>query len=110
MANVLTTPRQNKSHDQPIKPADVNATGEVSATSWREEISGRVHYFTGTFEKFLDDLVPCSTPYNLTDDLTHAFDEYEPVVGHETASYDGLVRGLDSLHTRIAHQLGSAPA
>lgn len=91
MEDTFTTPRQNKACDNPNAPADRKATGDTSQKSWRDEITGRIHFFPGSFEQFLEDLVPCSAPYTLDDDLSHAFDEYVPVKGQEVSSYGGLV-------------------
>ncbi|KAI0750140.1 hypothetical protein C8Q80DRAFT_674703 [Daedaleopsis nitida] len=77
--------------------SDVWAGGATSKTSWRAEIQGRVHWFPGPFEHFLDDLVPCSVPYTLTNDITDAFAGYKPGKGKEISSYEGLNAGLNKL-------------
>ncbi|KAI0749782.1 hypothetical protein C8Q80DRAFT_1269600 [Daedaleopsis nitida] len=95
--SVYASPRCGKSCAQPVKPADVYAGGTTSKTSWREEVQGRVHWFPGPFEDFLDDLVPCSVPCTLNDDISNAFDGYRPGKGKEIPSYPGLNAGLNAL-------------
>ena len=51
-----------------------------------------MHYFPGSFEQFLDDIVPCSVPYTLdADQVAHAFDSYVPVEGKEISGYNDVV-------------------
>ncbi|KAI0788266.1 hypothetical protein C8Q74DRAFT_1367019 [Fomes fomentarius] len=74
--------------------SDRKATGDsTSQKSWWYEITGHVHLFPGPFEQFLKDLVPCSVPYTLDDDLSHAFDEYVPVQGQEVSGYSAVWSG-----------------
>ncbi len=75
-----------------LSSADRTATGDsTSQKSWWYEITGHVHFSPGLFEQFLKDLVPCSVPYTLDHDLSHVFDAYVPVQGHEDSGYSSLV-------------------
>ncbi|KAI9069755.1 hypothetical protein FKP32DRAFT_1753655 [Trametes sanguinea] len=58
-------------------------------------------------EEFINELLPCSTPFPDNDDpttLRDAFSEYEPVVGREVASYPALIAGVTDLVNTFPNQ------
>ncbi|KAI0692471.1 hypothetical protein C8T65DRAFT_522545, partial [Cerioporus squamosus] len=68
-----------------------------AAENWRAEITGRIHWFPGQFDQFLDDLLPSSVPHEPTNDIDNAFSAFNPEKGKEVWSYNGLIAGLDQL-------------
>ncbi|RDX46234.1 hypothetical protein OH76DRAFT_891201 [Lentinus brumalis] len=78
---------------------DVDSTGASVQSGWASELDGRILLSDLPLEDYLDELVPCSSPYesaNLTIDA-NTFSDYEPGDGLEVKSTPHVRNGLASL-------------
>ncbi|KAI0353660.1 hypothetical protein OH77DRAFT_575578 [Trametes cingulata] len=73
--------------------------GESKAVKdgWESEVENRVLQYLHSADDFIDDLLPTSTPFTLSDDIDDAFKSYDPKKGKEVDGYAGLVSGLNTL-------------
>ncbi|RPD54811.1 hypothetical protein L226DRAFT_515198 [Lentinus tigrinus ALCF2SS1-7] len=81
--------------------SDVHTQKAAAAASWRAEITGRIHFFPGQFDQYIDDLVPASKAYRPARDISDAFSLYSPEKGREVDSYPGLITGMEKLVSRF---------
>ncbi|KAI0641971.1 hypothetical protein C8Q79DRAFT_265404 [Trametes meyenii] len=78
--------------------SDIKRDNPVQIDGWANELNGRILQFGEDADEFIDTLVPCSTPYQLEDDLDGVFAGYKPKKGKaERESYPALVEGLRTI-------------
>ncbi|KAI0328293.1 hypothetical protein GY45DRAFT_1017306 [Cubamyces sp. BRFM 1775] len=81
--------------------SDVKYDSQAVKKGWQDELRGRVREYTGPIAEFIDKFLPCSTPCTLTNDVTRAFESYQPkpkTAGkRETDSYPDLLNGLEKI-------------
>ncbi|KAI0645961.1 hypothetical protein C8Q79DRAFT_1010843 [Trametes meyenii] len=94
-----STPRSLRGEQHPAKAhEDIKRESHVQIEGWASELNGRVLEFPHNVDEFIDTLLPCSTPYELDENLADAFSQYAPMRGkREKESYPGLIRGLEAL-------------
>ncbi len=71
---------------------DVKQSSAVVKDAWASELSGRICKYGDTADKFIDTLLPCSTPYTSVGNIHDAFKAYTAGPGREKLEYDNLVR------------------
>ncbi|KAI0675551.1 hypothetical protein C8Q78DRAFT_331038 [Trametes maxima] len=75
--------------------SDIKPNNPAQIDGWANELNGRVLQFGQDPDEFIDTLLPCSTPYELENDLDGVFTDYKPKKGKaEKESYPELVEGL----------------
>lgn len=72
--------------------ADVKQSNAVAKDAWSSELSGRIHTYGDTANRFIDILLPCSMPYTPDGNIQNVFDAYAPGPGRERLEYNNLVR------------------
>lgn len=86
------SPRSEKSQHPVLCTSDKKRSNAVAKDAWASELSGRIHIYGDTADKFIDTLLPCSTPYTSVNNIQKAFKAYTCGPGRETLEYDNLVR------------------
>ncbi|KAI0328289.1 hypothetical protein GY45DRAFT_1372522 [Cubamyces sp. BRFM 1775] len=74
--------------------SDVHYQSDAVKQGWDAELRGRIREYTGTVAQFIDEFMPCSTPFTPAANLNNAFVQYNPQPGQETQSYFALLAGL----------------
>ncbi|KAI0641964.1 hypothetical protein C8Q79DRAFT_918222 [Trametes meyenii] len=94
-----STPTSRRGEQHPAKAReDIKRDNPVHIDGWANELNGRVLQFGEDADEFIDTLLPCSTPYELEDDLDGVFADYRPKKGKaERESYPALVEGLRTI-------------
>ncbi|KAI9069100.1 hypothetical protein FKP32DRAFT_1671660, partial [Trametes sanguinea] len=90
-----------------VTRADVPGHTQAVKDGWASELKERLLIYPGQAEEFINELLPCSTPFPDNDDpttLRDAFSEYEPVKGREVASYPALIAGVTDLVNTFPNQ------
>ncbi|OJT03599.1 hypothetical protein TRAPUB_5775 [Trametes pubescens] len=77
--------------------ADRKQTNIQNRNAWASELSGRIHFYGKDVDQFINTLVPCSTPYTLSEDLKDSFEAYKPGPGREIQEYPNVIAGLTTL-------------
>ncbi|CDO74738.1 hypothetical protein BN946_scf184812.g2 [Trametes cinnabarina] len=78
--------RLKSSSSVPLSRADVLNDSPAVKNGWASELNARILTFPGQPETFIDQLLPCSTPFPNDDNpetLQNAFKDYTPVSGQE---------------------------
>lgn len=96
------SPRSKKSQHVVLCAADTKKSSPAVKDAWASELSGRIHIYGATVDKFIDTLLPCSSPYTSVDDIQNAFKAYTPGPGREKLEYNNLVR---TSHTPLRFSL-----
>ncbi|OJT12266.1 hypothetical protein TRAPUB_11200 [Trametes pubescens] len=91
------TPRRNKSQHVVLCASDTKKTNPAAKDAWASELGGRIQNYGDTVDKFIDTLLPCSTPYTSAGNIQNAFKAYTAGPGREMLEYDNLVAGLSKL-------------
>ncbi|KAI9069513.1 hypothetical protein FKP32DRAFT_1753775 [Trametes sanguinea] len=87
--------------------SDVPGHTQAVKDGWANELKNRLVLYPGQREEFINELLPCATPFPDNDDpttLRDAFSEYKPVVGQEVASYPSLIAGMMDLVSTFPNQ------
>ncbi|KAI0675544.1 hypothetical protein C8Q78DRAFT_1074557 [Trametes maxima] len=94
-----STPTSRRGEQHPAKAReDIKRDNPAQIDGWANELNGRVLQFGQDPDEFIDTLLPCSTPYDLENDLDGVFTDYKPKKGKaEKESYPELVEGLRTI-------------
>ncbi|KAH9857828.1 hypothetical protein C2E23DRAFT_881392 [Lenzites betulinus] len=66
-------------------------------TDLTTELGGRILPHGDDVDEFIDDLLPCSTPFTRNDDLSDAFSNYQPGAGREVQEGPNVASGFTKL-------------
>ncbi|KAI0353657.1 hypothetical protein OH77DRAFT_575489 [Trametes cingulata] len=75
----------------------VRGDSKVVKDGWESEVEGRILEYPDLTDYFIEDLLPTSTPFTLTNNIDDAFKSYDPKKGQEVNGYKGLLCGLRTL-------------
>ncbi|KAI9069519.1 hypothetical protein FKP32DRAFT_1559561, partial [Trametes sanguinea] len=107
MASKPTPLRPKSLPTHVVTRADVPGHTQAVKDGWANELKNRLVLYPGQREEFINELLPCATPFPDNDDpttLRDAFSEYKPVVGQEIASYPSLIAGMMDLVSTFPNQ------
>ncbi|RPD54991.1 hypothetical protein L226DRAFT_575346 [Lentinus tigrinus ALCF2SS1-7] len=99
MAESKATPHKHKGPRYANGKADVYSTGASAQGGWASELDGRILVADIPLEQYLDNMVPCSSPYESADITLdpNAFSEYQPGKGLEVQCTPVVRAGLEAL-------------
>ncbi|KAI0363171.1 hypothetical protein BV20DRAFT_1058270, partial [Pilatotrama ljubarskyi] len=81
---IPASPRRNKGVCPPANTRDeVRENSKAVKDGWESEVEGRILQYPDTTDEFIEDLLPTSTPFTLTNDIGDAFKSYDPKKGKE---------------------------
>ncbi|KAH9847665.1 hypothetical protein C2E23DRAFT_787100 [Lenzites betulinus] len=97
MATIQSTPRRLCGQNIAKSHADVLQASRANQIGWEGELSGRILSYGRDVNQFIDDLVPCSTPFTRNDNLSEAFSNYQPGAGREVQECPNVASGFAKL-------------